>query len=195
MSGRSRCSVPRNAAVADSNTRSSYEGSLPANSGVPGSGGRPVPGGAQSNRAGNRRGWMQVHPAAVSWAGVTPSAAAGPAVARVAPPASAAATAAAAIRALALIRGIFMIALLPGGRHAGSAAVRGGGSRWSGSVAVSVAGGSRPAVRRLAEDQRPGERVLAGGDVDGDVAGAAGAGEDPGAGLPVDPVGAGDLPA
>src|SRR5215472_15708434 len=88
-----------------------------------------------------------------------------------------------------------VIALLPWGRQAGSAAVRGGGSRWSGSVAVSVAGGSRPAVRRLAEDQRPGERVLAGGDVDGDVAGAAGAGEDPGAGLPVDPVGAGDLPA
>jgi len=53
---------------------------------------------------------MQVHPAAISWAGVTPSAAAGPAVASVAPPASAAATAAAAIRVLTLIRGIFMIA-------------------------------------------------------------------------------------
>jgi len=53
---------------------------------------------------------MQVHPAAISWAGVTLSAAAGPAVASVAPPASAAATAAAAIRVLTLIRGIFMIA-------------------------------------------------------------------------------------
>jgi len=51
---------------------------------------------------------MQVHPAAVSWAGVTPSADAGPAVANAAPPASAAATAAAAIRALTFIRGIFM---------------------------------------------------------------------------------------
>src|SRR5215470_20076273 len=133
----------------------------------------------------------------VSWivTGTEVLADAGPAAASVAPPASAAASAAAAIRALALIRAIFMIALLPGGRHAGSAAVRGGGSRWSGSVAVSVAGGSRPAVGRLAEDQRPGERVLAGGDVDGDVAGAAGTDEDPGAGPPVDPVGAGDLRA
>jgi hypothetical protein len=53
---------------------------------------------------------MQVHPAAASWAGVTPSAEAGPAVASVAPPASAAASAAAAIRDLTLILGIFMIA-------------------------------------------------------------------------------------
>src|SRR6266700_8141423 len=110
MSGLSKCSVPRNAPAANSNTRNSYDGALPAKPGVPGSGGRPTPGGAQSNSAGNRRGWMQVHPAAVSWAGVTLSAEAGPAVASVAPPASAAATAAAAIRALALIRGLFMIA-------------------------------------------------------------------------------------
>jgi hypothetical protein len=52
---------------------------------------------------------MQVHPADVSCAGVTPPADAGAAVASVAPPASAAATAA-AIRVLTLIRGIFMIA-------------------------------------------------------------------------------------
>src|SRR6516162_9499467 len=110
MSGRSKWSVPRNAPVANSNTKNSYDGALLANPGVPGSGGRPLPGGAQSRSAGFRCGWMQVHPAAISWAGVTLSAAAGPAVASVAPPASAAATAAAAIRVLTLIRGIFMIA-------------------------------------------------------------------------------------
>src|SRR5215469_6495868 len=80
MSGLSRCSVPRNAPVANSNTRNSYDGALSAKPGVPGSGGRPLPGGAQSNSVGNRRGWMQVHPAAVSWAGLTPSAFAGAAV-------------------------------------------------------------------------------------------------------------------
>ena len=110
MSGLSKWSVPRNAPVANSNTKNSYDGSRLANPGVPGSGGRPTPGGAQSCSAGFRCGWMQVHPAAISWAGVTPSAAAGPAVASGAPPASAAATAAAAIRVLTLIRGIFMIA-------------------------------------------------------------------------------------
>jgi hypothetical protein len=110
MSGLSKSSVPRNAPVANSNTKNSYDGRLSAKPGVPGSGGRPTPGGEQSNSAGNRRGWMQVHPAAVSWAGVTPPAEAGPAVARVAPPASAAATAAAAIRDLTPIHGIFMIA-------------------------------------------------------------------------------------
>src|SRR5215472_9945296 len=121
MSDLSRCSVPRNAPVANSNTKNSYDGARLANPGVPGSGGRPLPGGAQSCSAGVECGWMQVHPAAMSWAGVTLSAAAGPAVASVAPPASAAA----AIRVLTLIRGIFMIALLLWGRHAGSAAVRG----------------------------------------------------------------------
>ena len=110
MSGLSKWSVPRNAPVADSNTKNSYDGSRLANPGVPGSGGRPTPGGAQSCSAGFRCGWMQVHPAAISWAGVPPSAAAGPAVASGAPPASAAATAAAAIRVLTLIRGIFTIA-------------------------------------------------------------------------------------
>src|SRR6266567_982778 len=124
MSGLSRSSVPRNAPVANSNTRNSYDGALSAKPGVPGSGGRPVPGGAQSNKVGSRRGWMQVHPAAVSWAGVTPSAEAGLAVESVAPPASAAATVAAAIRALTLIRGLFMTAfpslmlLPPQGRQA-----------------------------------------------------------------------------
>jgi hypothetical protein len=53
---------------------------------------------------------MQVHPAVVSWAGVTPSAAAVAAVTSVAPPASAAASAAVAIRDLTLIRGIVMVA-------------------------------------------------------------------------------------
>src|SRR5262249_12719166 len=103
----------RNAPVANSNTRNSYDGFLSAKPGVPGSGGRPTPGGAQSNSVGARCGWMQVHPAAVSWAGVTPFAEAGAAVASVAPPASAATTAAAAIRDLTLIRGLFMIALSP----------------------------------------------------------------------------------
>src|SRR6266704_5002969 len=110
MSGLSRCSVPRNAPVAKSNTRNSYDGALSAKPGVPGSGGRPTPGGAQSNSVGARCGWMQVHPAAASWAGVGPSADAGAAVASVVPPASVAASAAAAIRDLTLIRGIFMIA-------------------------------------------------------------------------------------
>src|SRR5262249_58808348 len=78
-----------------------------------------------------------------------------PAAASVAPPASAAATAAAAIRDLALIRGIFMIALLPWGRHAGSAAVRGGGPRRGRFVAVSVAGMLRaPGPRLTAGDSR-----------------------------------------
>src|SRR5215470_8178827 len=124
----------------------------------------------------------------VSWivTGTEVLAAAGPAAASVAPPASAAATAAAAIRDLTLIRGSFMIALAPS-------------LRW----AVAVGPGRSPAVggqdcplsgSRL-EDQRPGIFVQAGGDVDGDVAGSAGTGEDPGAGLPVDPVGAGDLRA
>jgi hypothetical protein len=53
---------------------------------------------------------MQVHPAAVSWAGVTLPADAGAAVASIVPPASAAASAAAAIRDVTLIRGIVMIA-------------------------------------------------------------------------------------
>src|SRR6516165_4448032 len=110
MSGLSRCSVPRNAPVAKSNTRNSYDGALSAKPGVPGRGGRPLPGGAHSSSVGARCGWMQVHPALISWAGVTPSAEAGPATASVAPPASAAAAAAAAIRVLTLIRGIFMIA-------------------------------------------------------------------------------------
>src|ERR1051325_5335345 len=74
MSGRSACWVPRNAPVPKSKTRFSYDGSLSANPGVPGSGGRPTPGGKQSNSVGNRPGWMQVHPAAVRWPGVTPSA-------------------------------------------------------------------------------------------------------------------------
>src|SRR5215470_17066423 len=110
MSGRSRCSVPRNAPVANSNTKNSYDGGRPAKPGVPGSGGRPLPGGAHSSSAGNRCGWMQVHPALISWAGVTLSAEAESAVASAAPPASRAATAAAASRALTLIRGFFMIA-------------------------------------------------------------------------------------
>src|SRR5258708_6958910 len=116
MSGRSRCSGPRNALVATLNSRTSYAGSRSAKPGVPGSGGRPWPGLKQTSSAGNRCAWWQVHPAAVSWAGVTPSAEAGPAVASVAPPASAAATAAAAIRDLTLIRGLFMITLVPSGR-------------------------------------------------------------------------------
>src|SRR6476469_4392040 len=74
MSGRSACWVPRNAPVAKSKTRFSYEGSLSAKPGVPGSGGRPTPGGKQSNSVGKRPGWMQVHPAAFNWPGVTPSA-------------------------------------------------------------------------------------------------------------------------
>src|SRR5712691_7964015 len=86
MSGLSKCWVLRNAPVANSNTRNSYDGSLSAKPGVPGSGGRPTPGGAQSNSVGARCGWMQVHPAAVSWAGVMLSAEAGAAVASVAPP-------------------------------------------------------------------------------------------------------------
>src|SRR5215472_2188728 len=80
MSGLSRCSVPRNAPVANSKTRNSYDGALSAKPGVAGSGGRPTPGGAQSISAGLLCGWMQVHPAFISWAGVTPSAFAGTAV-------------------------------------------------------------------------------------------------------------------
>src|SRR5215831_13068222 len=111
---------------------------------------------------------------------------AGPAAASVAPPASAAATVAAAIRDLTLIRGSFMIALAPSLRWA--VAVGPGPSS-------AVGGQDCPSSGSRLEDQCPGEGVLAGGDVDDDVAGAAGTGEDPGAGLPVDPVGAGDLRA
>src|SRR3954452_24316600 len=96
MSGLSACWVPRNAPVAKSKTRFSYDGSLSAKPGVPGSGGRPMPGGKQSISVGYRSGWMQVQPAAVSWAGVTLFADAGPAGARV--PAAATAARAATIR-------------------------------------------------------------------------------------------------
>src|SRR5215468_7906350 len=124
----------------------------------------------------------------VSWivTGTEVLAAAGPAAASVAPPASAAATVAAAICDLTLIRGSFMIALAPSLRWA----VAVGPGRWS-----AVGGQDCPSSGSRLEDQCPGERVLAGGDVDGDVAGSAGTGEDPGAGLSVDPVGAGDLRA
>ena len=71
--------------VANSKTRTSYEGALSAKPGVPGSGGRPTPGGAHSISVGSIRGWMQVQPAADSWPGVTPSAFAGRAVAPAAP--------------------------------------------------------------------------------------------------------------
>src|SRR5215470_3388133 len=100
----------------------------------------------------------------VSWivTGTEMLAAAGPAAASVAPPASAAATAAAAIRDLALIRGIFMIALAPSFRWA----VPVGPGRSS-----AVGGQDCPSGGSRLEDQRPGERVLAGGDVDGDAAG------------------------
>src|SRR5438874_8928420 len=74
MSGRSKCCVPMKAPVANSKTRNSYDGALSANPGVPGSGGSPAPGGAQSNSVGSTRGWMHVQPAAESWPGVTPSA-------------------------------------------------------------------------------------------------------------------------
>src|SRR5258708_12419271 len=113
MSGRSECVTPRKVPVEKSNTRTWYDGSLSAKPGVPGSGGKPSPGMKHSVRVGNRCACSQAHPAAISWAGVTPPADAEPAVASVMPPASAAATAAAAIRDLTLTRGIFMIALLP----------------------------------------------------------------------------------
>src|SRR5207245_7147415 len=70
-----------NAPVANSKTRKSYDGALSAKPGVPGSGGRPTPGGAQSKSVGSRRGWMHVQPACVNCPGVKPSAFAGAAVA------------------------------------------------------------------------------------------------------------------
>src|SRR5437016_1717828 len=92
MSGLSRCWVPMKMPVANSKTRTSYEGALSAKPGVPGSGGRPTPGGAHSISVGSIRGWMQVQPAAESWPGVTPSALAGRAVAPAAPSAAVRAT-------------------------------------------------------------------------------------------------------
>src|SRR5205809_5753338 len=88
MSGLSKCSVPMKAPVANSKTMNSYEGALSAKPGVPGSGGRPTPGGAQSNSAGFRRGWMQVQPAFTNCPGVTSCACVGEAVAPAMPSAA-----------------------------------------------------------------------------------------------------------
>src|SRR6266487_633695 len=73
MSGRRRCWTPMNSPVANEKTKSSYEGPLSAKPGVPGSGGRPRPGGAQINRVGSASGRTQVQPAFVSSFGVTPA--------------------------------------------------------------------------------------------------------------------------
>jgi hypothetical protein len=52
--------------VAEAKTKSSYDGPLSAKPGVPGSGGRPSPGGAQMSRVGSAMGTTQVQPALVN---------------------------------------------------------------------------------------------------------------------------------
>src|SRR6476469_2551806 len=94
MSGLSRCWVPMKAPVAESKTRTWKAGALSSKPGVPGSGGRPTPGGTHSICVGNSSGWMQVQPAADSWGGVTPSALAGCVVAPATPSAAVRATSA-----------------------------------------------------------------------------------------------------
>src|SRR6185437_14965386 len=51
----------------------SNDGALSSKPGVPGSGGRPTPGGAHSMSVGSSRGWIQLQPAADSWGGEMPA--------------------------------------------------------------------------------------------------------------------------
>ena len=81
-------SSPEVGCIANSKTANSYDGALSTKPGVPGSGGRPTPGGAQSNSVGSRRGWMQVQPAFANCPGVTSCACVGEAVAPAMPSAA-----------------------------------------------------------------------------------------------------------
>src|SRR5689334_16050778 len=115
MSGLSRCCVPMNAPVAVSKTRNSNDGALSAKPGVPGSGGRPMPGGVHSVSVGSSRGWMQVQPAADSWDGDTPCAFAVTVVAAAAP--------SAAIKTTSTVKWRFMTSPLVSREVASNAAI------------------------------------------------------------------------